>query len=258
MARGLTSVFIRCSHKGVSLSIHPCPWSVSAATAHALRELLEKRFPGTVPLVYRTAPVAPTGIGALDVAFPDGGLPRGRFSAWALGGGATAVLLTACRAALVRGERAVWIDARGTATGAVWAGGPVLVRPGGGEQATRCAEELARSGGFGLVVLAADTAADQDRVRLSRAVREGGGALVVLSENGFMAGARVVSRVAPGGVVWRRGLLGEPLAVDVVHLRVRVRSLGWDREAAFPLSFSHYEHRLSLEPTLADRRGTRH
>ncbi|HEX2093190.1 MAG TPA: hypothetical protein VHG28_12345, partial [Longimicrobiaceae bacterium] len=67
-----------------------------ASQLSTLRELLEQRFPGAVPVTHRTAGGVATGIAELDRVLPGGGFPRGRLSAWAPGGGATAVLRSAC------------------------------------------------------------------------------------------------------------------------------------------------------------------
>ena len=92
-----------------------------SAQVHALRELLSQRFPESTPLVHHTAPVVPTAVAPLDRILPGGGLPRGRLTTWARGGGASALLRAACAAGVTCGERAVWVDAAGTASGAGWA-----------------------------------------------------------------------------------------------------------------------------------------
>lgn len=221
----------------------------------ALRELLEQRFPDAVPAVHRTAGAVATGIAALDGALPGGGLPRGRLVAWAPGGGATAVLRAACRAAGERGERTAWIDAAGVVAADGWDAGTVLFRPPGERAALECAEELSRSGGFGLVVLAGAGADDAERVRLVRAAKEGGGTLVVLEASGFMAGVRLASRIRPDGYRWRKGPFGEPAEIESVTVRTRVAALGWRRVAEFSLGVAGHDLRLSLEPSLGDRRG---
>lgn len=120
----------------------------------ALRELLERRFPGAQPVVPggTTEPVA-TGVPALDGMLPDGGLPRGRLTLWHPGGGATAMLRSACESAVARGERAAWVDGAGTVVGAFWPRGPLLLRPSGMVETLECAELLLRSAGFALVVV---------------------------------------------------------------------------------------------------------
>src|SRR5690606_12689137 len=156
-----------------------------------LRKILEGRFPDAVPVTYRTAAAVATGLGALDRVLPGGGLPRGRLTAWAPGGGATAMLQAACEAAVGRGGRAAWGGGarRGGRAGGVGGGrggagegvggreggaAPVLIQPEGGwgrRAALECAEELLRSGGFALVVLPGVEVVGTDGVRLSRAAR---------------------------------------------------------------------------------------
>jgi hypothetical protein len=221
----------------------------------ALREVLEQRFPGTSPLVHHTAPTVGLGLEALERACPNGGLPRGRLTAWAPGAGATALLQHACRSVIERGERAVWVDGAGTLIAQSWRAGALLVRPRGRQEALECAEELVRSSGFALVVLSGAATVQAERVRLSRAVREGGAALVTLDENGFMAGLRVALRLLPREYRWRADPFGESAEVESVTVHARVAALGWSREARFPLSVACHDLRLSLEPSLADRRG---
>lgn len=221
----------------------------------ALRELLERRFPDAVPVTHRTAGAVPTGVSALDRALPGGGLPRGRLVAWAPGGGATAVLRASCREAVGRGERAAWVDGAGVVAGCAWRGEAALFRPPGGREALECAEELARTGGFALVVLSGEGAGDPERVRLARAAREGGGVLVVLDPGGFMASVRLATRIRPEGYRWRLDPFGEPAEVESVTVHARMAALGWSRETEFSLPVSDHELRLSLEPALGDRRG---
>lgn len=199
-----------------------------------------------------------TGVGALDRVLPGGGLPRGRLSVWAPGGGATAVLRSACVAGVSRGERAVWVDGAGTLAG-VFGGerAPLVLRPSGRREALECAEELARSGGFALVVLAGVESLGGEAVRLSRAVREGGGAVVALTREASVAGVRLASRIAPDGYRWRRGAFGEPVAVEAVRIEARVRAMGADARTEFELPVEDHEVRLCIEPGLADRRGVR-
>jgi len=84
------------------------------STAAELRVLLSRRFPDAVPVpedgARRSEPV-PVGVTGLERAFPAGGLPRGRLTAWLPQGGAAAILRAACRATIADGERAAWIDA---------------------------------------------------------------------------------------------------------------------------------------------------
>ena len=220
-----------------------------------LRELLERRFPDSVPVTQRTAGAIATGIGALDRALPGQGLPRGRLVVWKPGGGATAVLRAACQATVERGERAAWVDGRGVVSGPFWRGEAALFRPNGELEALECAEELVRSGGFALVVVTGTRTEETERVRFSRAAREGGGTLAMLEPGGFMASVRIASRIRPDGYRWRCDAFGEPAEVEAVAVRANVRALGWNREAEFSLRLVGHDLRLSLEPSLVDRRG---
>src|SRR5688572_1696419 len=96
-----------------------------------LRRALEERFPNAVPLPERTVPQISTGVEALDRILPAGGLPRGRLSVWTPGIGGSAVLRSACRRAVERGERAAWVDEVGRITdGEKWGdSGVTLARP---------------------------------------------------------------------------------------------------------------------------------
>src|SRR6184192_3123119 len=96
------------------------------ASSSALRALLEARFPDATPVTHRTAEPVATGISALDAILPGGGLPRGRLTVWVPEGGATAILRAASQTTVLNGERAVWIDGKGTIAGAFWEEGPVL------------------------------------------------------------------------------------------------------------------------------------
>src|SRR5687767_2939169 len=126
-----------------------------AALAHVLqlKEALEQRFPSAQPVAYRTAGAVATGVSALDAMLPAGGFPRGRLSLWTPGGGATAILYAAAQAVAGRGERAAWIDGASTIATDSWKPGALLLKPEGELESLICAEELLRSGGFGLVVL---------------------------------------------------------------------------------------------------------
>src|SRR5947207_15390827 len=106
-------------------------------------------------------------------------------------GGATAVLRAACHTTVAEGERAVWIDGLGTIAGPFWEEGPILVRPRSRKEGLRASEELLRCGGFALVVVAGIEPEGMENVRLSRAAREGGGALVTLTSHTSMASLRV-------------------------------------------------------------------
>ena len=199
-----------------------------------------------------------TGVGALDRVLPGGGLPRGRLSVWAPGGGATAVLRSACVAGVDRGERVAWVDGSGVLA-SVFGGdaAPLVLRPSGRREALECAEELARSGGYGLVVVAGVETLGGEAVRLSRAVREGGGALVALAREASVAALRLASRIVVEACRWRRGILDEPVAIESVRIEARVRAMGANARAEFELPVEDHEVRLCMEPGLADRRGVR-
>lgn len=131
----------------------------------------------------------------------------------------------------------------------------MVVRPSGARDALLSAEELLRSGGFGLVVLVGPALPDVEGVRLSRAAREGGSALVVVSDEVRSAAVRLRSRIAPEGYRWRRGALGEPVEVEAVEMEVEVRAPGANARTVFQLPVARHEVRLSLEPGRVDRRG---
>ena len=227
-----------------------------SAQVAALRAALEQRYPGSIPITQRVAPAAQTGITELDRVLPGGGFPRGKLTTWAPATGASAVMHSACRAALGRGERAAWIDATSLcAPTAAW-DGIALLRPEDPRDALACAEELLRSGGYAIVVVAGAETAGADRVRISRAAKDGGAAWVELSPAGWMAALRARSEIRPGGFRWRRDTLGEPVALESVGLRVRAAALGWSGHADFDLRLDHREVRMSLDPGLADRRGS--
>jgi hypothetical protein len=231
-----------------------------SAQLHALRELLTERFPGAAPLVQRTATPVSTGLQELDRVLPGGGLPRGKLTAWGQqSGGASAVLRAACQSVVAAGARAAWIDAEET-SGVEWREGPLLIRPAGPESrlnALRSAEVVLASGGFALVVLSASADPEgTERVRLTRAAREGNSAFVALTDNPSLAALRVSSRILPHSFRWERGPFREPAAPIEATVEIRVRTLGWNARAAVVLPVASYELRLSLDPTLVDRRGS--
>jgi hypothetical protein len=222
----------------------------------ALRALIEQKFPDAArPLTggAETTEQVATGIGALDQVLPNGGLPRGRVSVWAPQGGATAILRAACLAVVARGERSAWIDGNGLLAGAFWNDGPYLVRPKSRLHALRAGEELLRSGGFSLLVLAGCDPQGTETVRLGRAAREGGAALVTIGDNAAMASLRLTSRLLH--YRWRRTPFGDPADAQDVMVRVDTKAIGWSAHAAFPIPVTPHELRLSLESALADRRG---
>jgi hypothetical protein len=229
-----------------------------STSLNALRDLLRERFPDAAPLVQRTATPVSTGLPELDRILPGEGLPRGKLTAWGPLGGASAVLRAACRSVVAAGERAVWIDAERT-IGAEWQEGPLLIRPMDPLpriNALRSAEILLTSGGFSLVVLSAGADPEgTERVRLTRAAREGNSAFVALTESPSLAALRVSSRILPHSFRWERGPFADPAAPVEATVEIRVRTLGWNARASVVLPVDAYELRLSLDPSLADRRG---
>jgi len=226
-----------------------------ATSVAALRALIQQRFPDATPLTggAQTTEFVATGIGALDKVLPNGGLPRARLSVWAPFGGATAILRSACEAVVANGERAAWIDGDNTIAGAFWTDGPLLVRPTSRLHALRAAEELLRSGGFSLLVLAGAEPHGTESVRLTRAAREGGAALVTLGTSASMASLRLTSRLMR--YRWRHTPFGDPACAEDVTVRVIARAAGWSAHTDFPIPVMYHELRLSLESELADRRG---
>jgi hypothetical protein len=230
-----------------------------AAEILILKQALEQRFPNALPISYRTAGAVPTGVGALDHMLPAGGLPRGRLSIWKPGGGASAILGAACEAVAQRGERAAWIDAAGTIAGDSWRAGPLLLKPEGELESLICAEELLRCGAFGLIVLSGTRAAfNREDVRLSRAVREGGGAFVALAEQSNVAHLQVVSHIDPAGYRWQTNPFGEPAHVTDVRVQVEAQAMGWSGRAQVILPVRSFEQRSAVAKELVDRRGARH
>ena len=223
----------------------------------ALRALIEHRFPDATPVTHRTAEPVATGIEVLDEILPGRGLPRGRLTVWMPQGGASAVLRAACHTTVAAGERAVWIDGLGTVAGPFWEEGPILVRPRTRKHGLRGAEELLRSGGFALVVIAGIEPEGTETVRLSRAAREGGGALVTLTSHASMASLRITSQILRESYRWRKTPFGDPAEAQEAKLRVRVRSLGWNRSADFSVPVLGYDLRMAIESGLVDRRGAK-
>ena len=246
---------------------------------HQLRETLELRFPEAMPIARGLAPALTTGVGALDGALPNRGLPRGCLTVWRGGAGASALLRSACVEAVGRGERAAWVDGAGMVLGDFWPRGVVMVRPRRRPDTlntclnTRpdtlrtlaAGEELLRSGGFALVVVAGvPPGLEAELVRLSRVAREGGAALVVVERApGGRARApavpaarlKVESWYRPDAHVWREGAFGEPVEVVSMGVVTRVTGTGWLRTVNLQLPVQDHAYRLSLDPGLVDRRG---
>jgi hypothetical protein len=221
-----------------------------------LREPLERRFPGSLPLGRGVAPAVGTGLRELDALLPERGLARGRVTVWSPGGGATAVQRAVAGAVVEGGERAAWVDGSGGVVADFWRGGPLLVRPSGARAALSVAEELLRSGGFALVVVAGcGRDAGREAVRLSRAARSGGASLVVQAREAALAHLRIGTRIAPEGYRWRCDPFGEPVEAVSVRIEVEARTLGWSGRTSLELPVRTYGARLAGESRLVDRRG---
>jgi hypothetical protein len=229
---------------------------MSAIALQELKQALERRFPDALPLGRGVAAAVGTGVVALDALLPGGGLARGRVTVWRPGGGATSILRTAAEAAVGRGERSAWVDVAGALSGDFWRSGPLLLRPAREHDALMCAEELLRSGGFAVVVVSGggqETA--REAIRLSRAARTGGSALVLISAESSLAHLRVQSHTDPGGYRWRRNPFGEPVEVVSARIEVEASALGWSGRTSLDLPVRTHRARLAPEPRLVDRRG---
>jgi hypothetical protein len=248
----------------------------------AVQALIAQRFPDAIPVERWSRGTVPTGVEALDRILPNGGFQRGRLAVWMPGAGATALLRTAALRAVADGERAVWIDATCTVTGACWREGPLLVRPSSESSALRAAEELSRSGGFAFVVLDSVEPQSPELVRCARAAHEGGVALVLVTRAASIASLRLSSEVAALAGRWAGGRAGGPDRRSVCHateaarvhcpparlpacppvirsIRVKVtaRASGWHASTELALPVTHDDLRLSLELRYPDRRGVR-
>jgi hypothetical protein len=230
----------------------------AAAEVLALRQALQERFPNAQPIVYRTAGAVATGLASLDAMLPGGGLARGRFTLWSPGGGATAVLRAACVAVVQRGERAAWVDGQRVVSGDGWVRGPLLLRPATEMNALSCAEELLRSGGFALVVLAGVTRElEREAVRLSRAVKDGGGAFIAVAPQAPVAHLRVASQIRPDGYKWKLDPFGEPTHIESVRVRIEASAMGWTGRTELILPVHFHALRSAADPLLRDRRGAK-
>ncbi len=228
----------------------------SPERSSALRNLLVERFPNAVLVPERATPPLATGCQAFDQLLPNGGLPRGRMVTWTSPeGGATAMLRAACMGLLDMGHRVAWVDGART-IGPSGYDGPLIVRPAESALALRSAEILLRSGGFALVVLTGCDPEHQGMLRLSRMVHEGQGAFVALTERSLTATVRVTSRFLLDRFRWAIGPFGDVAAVETVAVEITVKASGWSRSAIINLPALSHELRLSVEPGLADRRGT--
>lgn len=240
--------------------VWPCRSSteleMQAAQVLELQKRLQERFPNAQPVLYRTSGAVATGVSALDGLLPGSGLPRGRVTLWTPGGGVSAVLRAASSHVVAEGERAAWIDAQRSVTGDSWERGPMLLRPKSELDALMCAEELLRCGGFALVVLnGVGRAFEHEAVRLSRAVRDGGCAFVVVAQQSSIAHLRLQSRIQPHNYRWAFDPFGDPTQVNSVRVEVQAQSMGWQGRTSFVLPVLTFEQRAALDPLLRDRRG---
>lgn len=226
----------------------PVPGAISS-----LQALIAERFPNAVPVARRTVRPVASGIPELDRALPNGGFPLGRLSLCEPTGGVTAMLRAACANTIANGERAAWVDGAGSIVDAFWDDPAVLIRPPDRVHAVRAADELLRSGAFRLVVLTGVEPTDVESMRLVRAVHDGGGAFALIAPDATTAALRLTSRFVR--YRWRFDPFGDPADARDVRVRVRVRAMGWNAKTEFSIPVRSYELRLSLEPTLADRRG---
>jgi hypothetical protein len=186
---------------------------------------------------------------------PGGGLSRGRVTLWRPGGGATAILRSACRAALERGERAAWVDGSGTSV-ELSGSGPLLVRPHSEVEALVCAEELLRCGGFSLVVVSGGGRQVMDAaVRLGRAARSGGSGFVLIGQEASVAHMRIRTQIRPEGYRWRLNPFGEPVEPESAEIEVEASSLGWSGRARIEVPLQMHVQRAGPEQGLVDRRG---
>ena len=229
-----------------------------SASVAALRALIQQRFPDAAPLTggAQTSDGVATGITALDRLLPNQGLPRGRLAVWTPLGAANAILRSACHTVVAAGERAAWIDTDNTVAGTFWSRSSsslYLVRPKSRLDAFRAADELLRSGGFSLLVLAGAEPQGTETVRLTRAARAGGSALAAIVTSATMASLRLSSRLIP--YHWRLTPFGDPAAAERADVRIDARSAGWNAHTTLSLAVMNHELRLSLESQLADRRG---
>jgi hypothetical protein len=155
-------------------------------------------------------------------------------------------------------ERSAWIDAQHQVTADGWARGPMLLRPSSEVNALACAEELLASGGFTLVVLTGVTRAlEREAVRLSRAAKNGGAALVALAPTSPVAHLRLTSQIRPDSYHWKLNPFGEPAQADAVRIRIEASAMGWNGRADLILPINSHVQRAAVDPLLRDRRGAK-
>jgi hypothetical protein len=162
-----------------------------------------------------------------------GGVPRGQVTEWAgpRSAGKTAVLRQLVRAVRSAGAGAVYVDGTGTLTPAPWVLGTAgpngappfwVVRPPTPAGVLAAAEELIRSGAFGLVVAEGADWSRAPVVRLQRLARETGAALVAVVDRPGrvpMAGFRVQFASDPAARACRVRVRGRGPAQEVSYVR---------------------------------------
>ncbi|NIN73011.1 MAG: hypothetical protein GTO46_14000 [Gemmatimonadetes bacterium] len=202
-------------------------------------------------LLAGSAPAWPLGWPELDAALP-GGVPRGQITEWAgpRSAGKTAALRQMVGAVRGAGAGAAYVDGTGTLAPAPWilgrrgpGGGPGgaapfwVVRPPEPLGVLAAAEELCRSGAFGLVIAEGADWSRTPVIRLQRLAREMGAALIA-----------VVDR--PGSVPlagFRVQFASDPRARSC---RIRVRG-----HLTHEVSYAHdLPYRLPEDSGLPDRR----
>ena len=213
-----------------------------------------------------SAPAIPTGIAALDLVLPGGGLPRGRLTeiVGSTGSGKTTLVRAVVEATVAgRGWVAV-IDAQRTLDARDWvhlgdADGVWIIRPHDATRAAWCADILLRSGAFALVVLdGAPTLTKSAAVRLTRLARDGGAALVILGDRAGAASQLggavrlVVEHPAPGH---RRSPRPDGSGDGTTRtIAVRVEKGGTLRTVEVSCAIA-VARRLCAHPEVPDRRG---
>jgi hypothetical protein len=108
-----------------------------------------------------------------------------------------------------------------------------------------------------VVVMGAGEKVAEEGIRLTRAAREGGSALVVVTASQAVAQLRVLTRLEPDRYGWRLDPFGERVEVESVCVSVEARTLGWSGRATLRLPVLERPRRMAPESVLPDRRGVR-
>jgi hypothetical protein len=203
----------------------------------------ELRFAGAGALAWRL------GWPELDDALP-GGVPRGQVTEWAgpRSAGKTAALRCMVRTVQEAGAGAAYVDGTGTLAPAPWVAGKMgpgaappfwVVRPPAPAGVLVAAEELCKSGAFGLVIAEGAEWSRMPVIRLQRLARETGAALVAVVER--------PGRVPLAG--FRVQFASDPHSRSC---RIRVRDRGPVQEVSY---VNDLPYRLPEDSGLPDRRG---